>query len=140
MITNFVLKTSPLALFMLGIADKDVVRHHSLAKLMRRVAEMCEEKWWDTNNLDNPPDEGNDCFYVDVNDTISGEKFYAEAVPYERPYVYLWIREVKETRIIDELTLEFNHPDETVLMEKMPEDPPQPSLPRDGQHRTGIAH
>ena len=127
MITNFVLKIHPLSFVLLGLVDENGnVNHQRFAKVMWRIAEMCKDEWWETNDIANPPQEGNDCFYFDITNMLNGKVIYAEAVPGERPNIYLWIREEPETRN-DEEMLSFQHPDETRVMEKMPKEMPSPS-------------
>ena len=66
---------------------------------MRRIGEMCEDKWWETNKINHPSREGNDCFWFDAIDLLTGRKVLFAEVPGDRPFIYLWTKEEAETRM-----------------------------------------
>src|ERR1700728_1898385 len=104
MISEYVLKIHPLTFTYLGLLNEDsTINQQRFAKLMWRIGEMCEEKWWETNNIVHPRKKGNDCFWFDATDLLTRRRIVFEAVPGDRPYIYLWTTEKGETRNVDQM-------------------------------------
>ena len=104
MIGKYVLKIHPLTLTYLGLLNEDsTINQQHFARLMWRIGEMCEEKWWETNNIVHPRRKGMIVFGLMLPDLLTGRKIVFGAVPGDRPYIYLWTTEKAETRNVDQM-------------------------------------